>query len=192
MKTSQPYLLLDLIIAKEIQGLAEKAIRYQQINSYDDLYEALKQNLGQTSSILALKSKLESCKQGLTETVQNLTLRFRQIVNEINYAIQSQHINPIERRLKMKLEEQEAVNRYLLNLKKEIGIQIRLLKPTIITQAQSHAVETEMWMRESQPTRITTPKTVITSKFNEPQVFRPSANTTSNRIPNEIESAFTR
>ena len=33
MKTSQPNLLLDLIIAKKIQGLAEKSIRYQQINS---------------------------------------------------------------------------------------------------------------------------------------------------------------
>ena len=74
MKTSQPNLLLDLIIAKKIQGSAEKAIRYQQINSYDDLYEALRKNLRQTSSILALKSKLESCKQGLTETVQNFTL----------------------------------------------------------------------------------------------------------------------
>ena len=40
MKKSQPNLLLDLIIAKKIQGLAEKEIRYQQINSYDDLYEA--------------------------------------------------------------------------------------------------------------------------------------------------------
>ena len=85
----------------------------------------------------------------------------------------------------MKLEEQEMVNRYLLNLKKEIGIQIRLLKPATITEAQVHAAETEIWIRESQPTRITTPKTVMTSKFIKPQVFRPSANTTSNRIPNE-------
>ena len=42
-----------------------------------------------------------------------------------------------------------------------------------------------MWIRESQPTRLTTPKTVISSKFIKPQVLRPSANTTSNRIPNE-------
>ena len=85
----------------------------------------------------------------------------------------------------MKLEEKEAVNSYLLNLKKEIGIQIRLLKPATITEAQAHAAETEMWIRESQPTRITTPKTVITSKFIKPQVLKPSANTTSNRIPNK-------
>ena len=59
MKTSQPNLLLDLIIAKKIQGLAEMAIRYQQINSYDDLYEGLRQDLRQTSSILSLKSELK-------------------------------------------------------------------------------------------------------------------------------------
>ena len=87
--------------------------------------------------------------QGPNETVQNFTLRFRQIVNEIIYAIQSQHTNPIERRLKKKLKEQEAVNRYLLNLKKEITIQIRLLKPATITEAQAHAAEKEMWIRES-------------------------------------------
>ena len=85
----------------------------------------------------------------------------------------------------MKLEEQKAVNRYLLNLKKLIGIQITLLKPVTITEAQAHAAETEMWIRESQPTRITTPKTVMTSKFIKPQVFIPTANTTSNGIPNE-------
>ena len=42
-----------------------------------------------------------------------------------------------------------------------------------------------MCIRESQPTRINTPRTVITSKFIKPQVFRPSANTTSKRISNQ-------
>ena len=65
----------------------------------------------------------------MTETVQNFTTRFRQILNEINYARQAQYANPTERRIKIKMEEQEAINRYLLNLKREIGLQIRLLKP---------------------------------------------------------------
>ena len=118
-----------------------------------DLFEALRQNFRQSNSLLALKSKLESCKQGVPESVQNFTLRFRQIVNEINYAVQAQHINPQERRIKIKLEEQEAVNRYLLNLKREIGTQIKLLKPSTITKVQTHAAETEMWLKESQPVR---------------------------------------
>ena len=59
------------------------------------------------------------------------------------------------------------------------------MKPVAITEAQAHAAETEMWIQESQPTRITTPKTVTASKFIKPQVFRPCANTTSNRISNQ-------
>ena len=59
----------------------------------------------------------------------------------------------MERRLKIRLEEQEAVNRYLLNLKIEIGTQIRLLKPNTITDVQTHAMETKMWLKESQPAR---------------------------------------
>ena len=112
-----------------------KLIFNMQIKSYEDLYAALRQNLRQTSSLISLKSKLESCKQGLTETVQNFTTRFRQITNEINYLVQSQHVNPTKRRLKIELEEKEAVNRYLLNLKREIGMQVRLLKPNIVNEA---------------------------------------------------------
>ena len=37
------------------------------------------------------------------------------------------------------MEEQEAVNRYLLNLKREIGLQIRSLKPTTLAEAQGYA-----------------------------------------------------
>ena len=65
-------------------------------------------------------------------------------MNEINYDVQAQYVNPTERLLKIKLEEQKEVNRYLLNLKKEIGTQIRLLKPNSIMEAQTHSTETEM------------------------------------------------
>ena len=49
--------------------------------------QALRQNLKQSNSILALKLKLESCRQGTTETIENFTLRYRQIIDQINYAI---------------------------------------------------------------------------------------------------------
>ena len=80
-RCTQPNLLLDLIIAKKITDFAEKSIIFSQINSYEDLYDAFRQNFKSSNSILALKSKLESCKQGATESVQNFTLRFRQIIN---------------------------------------------------------------------------------------------------------------
>ena len=182
-RCTQPDLLLDLVIAKKITGFAERAIRYIPINSYEDLFDALRQNLKQSNSILALKSKLESCKQGATETVQNFTLRFRQIINEINYVIQAQHTNPTERRIKIKLEEQEAVNRYLLNLRREVGSQIRLLKPTTITEAQTHAIETEMWLKECQSPRVNPPPKTMQKFISRPtQQPRPNANTTPRAI----------
>ena len=46
-------------------------------------------------------------------------------------------------------EEEDAVNRYLLNLKREIGLQIRFLRPTTRGEAQGYASETEMWNQES-------------------------------------------
>ena len=67
----------------------------------------------------------------------------------------------MERRIKIKLEELETVNRYLLNIKREIGTQIRLLKPSTITEAQTHAVEIEMWLKESQTVRHSVPQKVM-------------------------------
>ena len=78
---------------------------------------------------------MESRKEESTEAVQNFTLRFRQIINEINYAVLAQHTNPMEKRLKIKLEEQE------------------------------HATETEMWLKETQPTRTSTLPPRPTTKF---------------------------
>ena len=54
-RCSQTNLLLDLIMANKITAFAEKAIKYLQINSYEDLYDAIRQNLKSSNSILALK-----------------------------------------------------------------------------------------------------------------------------------------
>ena len=138
--------------------------------------------------ILALKSKLESCKQGATEWIQNFTVSFRQIINEINYAVQAQHVSPMERRLKIKLEGQEAVNRYLLNLKKEIGTQIRLLKTNTITEAQTHAIETEMWLKESQSARTQLVTRPVLKYLPRPKpVPQSNANTNGIRTPNHSD-----
>ena len=101
--------------------------------------------------------------------------------NEINYAVQVQHVNPMERRLKIKLEEKEAVNRYLLNLKKKIGTQIRLIKLNTITEAQTHAIETEMWLKESQPARTQLVTRPVLKYLPRPQPM-PRSNANTNRI----------
>lgn len=149
---SQPQLLLDFILAEKITGNADKAIRYTPINTFNDLYEALRQNLKQTGSILSIKSKMESCKQGPNETIQNFSLRFKQILNELNYAVQASS-EGTERQLRLEIEEKESINRYMLNLKREIGIQVRAMKPITLMEAQKEAAEYETWLKESQPIR---------------------------------------
>lgn len=74
-------LLSDFIIAEKIQGNAERARRNSSVHGYDDLYKTLRKTLKQIVSLSALRSKLESCKRGITETTENFNLRFRQVVN---------------------------------------------------------------------------------------------------------------
>ena len=52
IRCEEPEILLDLILEKKITHAAEEATRYMQINSYEDLYAALRQNLKQTSSLI--------------------------------------------------------------------------------------------------------------------------------------------
>ena len=125
---SQPQLLLDFILAEKITGKAEKAIGYTINNTYNDLFEALRQNLKQTCSVLSMKSRMESCRQGPIESVQNFSLRFKQILNELNYAVKASS-KESERRIALKLEEKQAMNRYMLNLRREVGTQVRSMKP---------------------------------------------------------------
>ena len=105
----------------------EKALRYTPITNYEDLFSSLRLNIKQTGSVLALKSRLESCKQGQTEMVQIFSIRFKLLVNELRYAIQSKpSASPLERRARLQVKEEDNINRYLLNLKREIrGLAIK-------------------------------------------------------------------
>ena len=108
---------------------------------------------------------MESCKQGQTETVQNFSIRFKLLVNELRYAIQSKpSASPLERRARLQVEKEDNINRYLLNLKRETGLQVRLMNPKTIGEAQNFASETEMWMKESHQStkqQIVTPRPPI-------------------------------
>lgn len=154
-RCSQPELLLDYILAEKITQQAEKCIRYTQINDFETLYETLRSNLKQMGSVSALRSKLDSCKQGMTETIQNYNIRFRQVVNELKYAVQAAHSLPMKRRIAIDLEEEECLKKYLLNLRREIGLQVKAQKPSSLAEAQNNAIEMEMWLKEAQPSTFT-------------------------------------
>ena len=183
---SQPQLLLDFILAENITGNAEKAIRYTTINTYNDLFEALRQNLKQTGSVLSIKSRMESCEQGPTESVQTFFLRFKQISNEFNYAVQLSS-DESERRIALKLEEKKAINRYMLNLRRENGTQVRSMKPISLFEAQKEAAGYETWLKESQPlkTTITPPRPAVRFTPRPSTHARPQANTQGAKALNQ-------
>ena len=78
----------------------------------------------------------------------------------------------------MKWKVQEAINRYLLQIKREIGLQIRFHKPTTLAEAQGYASETEMWIKESQSARIPPPKPAPRAFIRPTSQPRPSTNMT--------------
>ena len=148
MRCSQPDLLVDLIIAEKIKDQAKRAIRFNPIDNYDQLYSALRQNIGIISSVELSRSKPESIKQASTETVQNYNMRFRQQYNELIYAVQNEQSNPTSRRLALPIEEKSAIRRYIMNLRDEIGAQVRPFQPDTFNRLQQEALEAEVWYIE--------------------------------------------
>ena len=113
----------------------------------------MRTNLNLPGSVSALRSTLESRRQGHTETVQKFNGRFRPAVNELKYAVQPEHSNSVERRIVIQIEDKESFKRYILNLRREIGLQVKAQKPKNLREAQNQTAEMEMWLKESQPTR---------------------------------------
>ena len=91
LRCNQQNLLLDFIIAGKIVENAKRAVRFTSINTYEELYEALRHNLGTNSSVDLARSRLENIKQQNTENVQSYNQRLRQYLNELQYALQAEH-----------------------------------------------------------------------------------------------------
>ena len=144
---SEPDLLLRFIIAEKIMDHAKQTIRYANIRNYDVLYDGLEKNLAFISSIELCSSRLENCRQNIN-TAQDYNIRFRQLLNELNYAIQGEYRKWSERDIAIKLEEQVGVKRYIMTLRDEISTQVQPPRPTSFIQAQQYALEAEAWHRE--------------------------------------------
>ena len=146
---TQPHALLDMIISKRIRGNAEKAIRFMETHSYKDLYTILRANVKPATSITSLRSKLESCRQGINGTVQNFNVRYKQLVNELRYALLAKSMYPTGRMVRLKMEEEDNTNRNVLNLRKDIGSRVSLKEPRNLEYAQQLAADSEIWFKDS-------------------------------------------
>lgn len=92
---------------------------------------------------------MKNLKQGTTESVQSFNSRFRRQLNELNYAVQHENREPIERRVALDIDEREAVKTYLLNLRYEIGQVLLASDPKNLNLAQQLAADKEQWLREA-------------------------------------------
>ena len=93
------------------------------------------------------------------EPVQSYNLRFRQQLNELKYAVQNEHSNVTARKIASRIEEKYAIKKYIMNLRDEIGSQIRPLKPSTQNGVQQEALEAEIWYRKKHQNRQRTQNT---------------------------------
>ncbi|XP_012239594.2 uncharacterized protein LOC105680577 [Bombus impatiens] len=150
-KASDRELLLDLILIERITDNAKRNIRYLKINSFEDLYSCLRQHVLTPTTISNCRDKLKNLKEGATESVQSFNSRFRQQLNELNYAVQNENRTPTERRVAIDIEEREALKTYLLNLRYEIGQMVVSSDPKNLNLVQQLAADREQWLREANP-----------------------------------------
>lgn len=108
-RCSQSNLLLDFIKTEKIVGNAKRAIRHCPINNFDDLFNVLRTNLHSGTSIELCRAKLENCRQS-NDSVQLYIQRFRQVFNELRYAIQAEHSNSVARKITLQIEEKAFNN----------------------------------------------------------------------------------
>ena len=101
------------------------------------------------------RCRVESCRQG-NDKVQTYNIRFRQLLNKFCYAVQIQHQKRTERSIALKVEEKTAMKRYVMNLRDEIDIQVRALRPITFSKAQQDLLEAKAWHREKLRNRPTT------------------------------------
>lgn len=171
--------LLRLIIAEKVTEHAERSIRHLTINSYDELYDALRKRVAPATTVGNARSKLKDVKQGNTESVHSYNLRFRQQYSELRYAIQYNYAKPQARKVMLDSEEECSNQTYIQNLRSDISQLVYARHPLNLTLAQQCATETETWLREascrSQPSSRTAPLP------RRPQSSRPTHESSTSR-----------
>ncbi|OAD55611.1 hypothetical protein WN48_04487 [Eufriesea mexicana] len=110
-RTFDPTLLLRMILTEKIIDHAKQSIRFCQINSYEELYDVLGTQLSVSTTVPGSRSKMQQVRQGINESVQSYTIRFRRALRELEYAVQAKHRNTTARNLALEEETTEVENR---------------------------------------------------------------------------------
>lgn len=153
-RVNDEIILLRMIIAEKITDRAKQSIRFSNITSYDELYFALRTQVSIPNTISGSRNRLQNIKQNSNETVQDYSNRFRQALNELEYAIQAQHTNPIARNLALEQEKSEAIRFYIHNLRPDLAYCIMAMQPNNLLDAQQRAIDADIWIKEMNNRKI--------------------------------------
>lgn len=150
-RTNDQETLLRMILTERITDFAKQSFRFCQIHGYEELYEALRTQVSLPSTVSGSRNKMQTIRQGISESVQSYTNRFRQALSELEYAIQAKHRNPVARSIALEEENIEAVRLYTHNLKREISQYVIPMRLKSLIEAQQEAINMEVWCKESRP-----------------------------------------
>lgn len=155
--------LLDLIIATRITDDAERSIRHLDIETYAELYNALRQFVSIPTTADSARDRLRQVRQGVTESVHSYIIRFRKLLNELTYALQYEHKNDIERRVAIDLENRRSVKIFILNLRDDIETRVSAASPKDLMEAQEAAFQAETTISEKKRLRSAQYRVPITA-----------------------------
>ena len=147
--------LLRMIVTEKITNRAKQSIQFCQITTYEELYKTLRTRVSIPITVSGNRNKMQNIKQGTNETVQSYSNRFRQALNELEYAVQAKHSNPITRNIALEEENKEAIRFYIYNLRTDLAQYIIPMRPTPLIEPQQEASNMKIWLKETS-TKIVT------------------------------------
>lgn len=157
-------LLLKAVLVDKIVGKAARCIRNLDIESYEDLYEALRANVTTRITADEYEEQLKELRQQRNESIQAYNIRFRKIYNYLTYAVANENPQSVARSVMIEKLERQVPKMYVKSLLREIGISIIPMKPVTLTEAEKEAVEMERYLRSNTPSQ----------RYQEPRRYGPA------------------
>lgn len=188
-RVSDKIILLRMIIVEKITDRAKQSIRFCEITSYDELFSALRTQVSIPNTVSGSRNKMQNIRQNPNETVQQYSNRFKQALNELEYAIQAQHSNPIARNLALEHEKNEAIKFYIHNLRPDLAYCIMAMQPQNLLEAHQKAIDTDIWINEMNHRKLNYKSfnTVPKRTDHRPNIYNPAIKRNLNLNKNPIQ-----
>lgn len=136
---SEKALLVKAIKVEKIVGNAAQGIRNIRIESYTDLFGALRQNVAAQVTSDEYAEQIKELRQGRDESVQSFNIRFLRVLNKLTYAITNENPQPLTRKIMLEKVMQSVSWTYLKGLRTEIGRMVIPSKPATLVEAEKEA-----------------------------------------------------